>query len=119
MRLCKASSRCATNVAGGVERTVVMGRNMAGRVIPYAEKNGYDFYKGSPKWVPRQIQNVAPKALEKLDLMFNKRWIGNEMRGGSRIVDIGEPPGMPPSNFFNMESQQVSGYSNYVQDLQP
>jgi hypothetical protein len=107
------------DAADSVERTVVIGRNMADRVIPYAEKNGYDFYKGSPKWIPRQIQNFAPKMLQKLDLMFNRKWIGNEMRGGSRIIDIGEPPGMPSSDFFNMESQEASGYWNYVRDLQP
>ena len=41
------------------------------------------------------------------------------MRGGSRIVDIGEPPGYPSSSFYNMERQQASGYWNYVQDFQP
>lgn len=107
-------------VAANAERGVAMGRNMADRVIPYAEKNGLDWYKGTPEWVPRTaIEKVSPRALEKTDLWFNKRWINNEMRGGSRIVDIGEPPGYPPSVFCNMERQQVSGYWNYVQDIQP
>ena len=109
-----------SQVATNTERTVAMGRNMADRVIPYAEKNGFDWYKGTPGWVPRTaIEKVSAKALEKTDLWFNKRWINNEMRGGSRIVDIGEPPGYPPSAFYNMERQQVSGYWNYVQDTQP
>lgn len=76
----------ATEGAGAAERTVVMGRNMPGRVVPYAEKNGYDFYGGSPKWIPRGLQRVTPKTLDKVDLWFNKRWIGNEMSGGSRII---------------------------------
>lgn len=59
------------------------------------------------------------RALERTDLWFNQRWIRGEMRGGSRIVDIGEPAGYPPSVFYNMERQQVSGYWNYVQDIQP
>ena len=93
---------------------------MADRVIPYAQKNGYDWYKGTPGWVPRgAIEKVSPRALERTDLWFNKRWIKGEMRNGSRIMDIGEPPGYPPSTFYNMERQQVSGYWNYFQDFQP
>jgi len=106
-----ARAGMAADRLAGAQRTVAMGRNMADRVIPYAEKHGYDYYKGSPKWVP--FRN------DKVDLFFNKRWINNEMRRGSQIVDIGEPPGMPPSAFYNMERQQVSGYSKYVQDIQP
>lgn len=41
------------------------------------------------------------------------------MKSGSRIIDIGEPPGMPPSDFYNMELNQVDGYWNYFQDIQP
>lgn len=36
----------------------------------------------------------------------------------SRIVDIGEPAGYPPSEFYSLERQQVSDYWNYVQDIQ-
>jgi hypothetical protein len=36
----------AAEGAGAAERTVIMGRNMTDRVIPYAEKTGADFYKG-------------------------------------------------------------------------
>lgn len=90
-----------------------MGRNMQGRVIPYAEKNGYDYYGGTPGWVPRSLERVAPNKMRKVDLWFNERWINNEMDAGSRIIDIGEPPGMPPSDFYNMEQQQVDGYWNY------
>ena len=48
------------NATEAAERTVVMDRNMPGRVVPYAEKNGYDFYGGSPEWIPRGLQRVAP-----------------------------------------------------------
>lgn len=105
--------------AGGAERTVVMGRNMGGRVIPYPEKNGYDYYSGTPSWIPRSLERVAPNTMRKVDLWFNKRWINNEIAAGSRIIDIGEPPGMPPSDFYNMEQGQVDGYWNYFQDPQP
>jgi hypothetical protein len=109
-----------TAAANTAERTVVMGRNMTDRVIPYATRNSYDWYRGTPGWVPRStIERISPRALERTDLWFNQRWIRGEMRGDSRIVDIGEPTGYPPSAFYNMERQQVSGYWNYVQDIQP
>jgi hypothetical protein len=57
--------------------------------------------------------------MRKVDLWFNKRWINNEMDSGSRIIDIGEPPGMPPSDFYNMKQGQVAGHWNYYQDPQP
>lgn len=116
----RAESTAGFCVAANGGRTVAMGRNMADRVIPYAQRNGYDWYKGTPGWVPRgAIEKVSPRALERTDLWFNKRWIKGEMRSGSRIMDIGEPPGYPPSIFYNMERQQVSGYRNYFQDFQP
>lgn len=74
------------------------------------------------KYRPRYVGpdgRRSPRAMEKIDLWFNKRWINNQMRTGSRIVDIGEPPGYPPSAFYNMERQQVNGYWNYVQDIGP
>ena len=41
------------------------------------------------------------------------------MKQGSRIVDIGEPPGMPPSRFYDMERAQTAGDGNYLQGIQP
>lgn len=41
------------------------------------------------------------------------------MRRGNGIVDIGEPSGYPQSDFYNMELEQVRGYENYFQDIQP
>lgn len=92
---------------------------MAGRVIPYAEKNGYDYYGGTPKWIPRSLQSIAPRALNRIDLWFNTRWIDGEVTAGSRIIDIGQPPGMPPSEFYSMELEHTDGYWNYSQDYQP
>jgi RHS repeat-associated protein len=98
-------------VEGGAGGGVVIGRNMSGRVIPYAERHGYDYYKGTPRWIPFRSQKV--------DLWFNRRWIRSAMQQGSRIADIGEPPGMPPSVFYEMERAETSGYFNYFQDPQP
>lgn len=71
--------------------------------------------------MPRKtIARVAsPATLNKLDLWFNKRWINRQMRQGNRIIDIGEPPGYPPSAFYEMELSQVRGYQNYSKDIQP
>jgi RHS repeat-associated protein len=127
----KAAARAATTLERegllGVERgaansgrTVAMGRNMPDRVIPYAQRNGYGHYHGTPKFVPRGvIERISPRALEKVDIWFNKRWIQGEMRNGSRIVDIGEPAGYRPSQFYSLEREQISRYGNYFQDFQP
>ncbi|MGX7681529.1 hypothetical protein ACSMXN_21815 [Jatrophihabitans sp. DSM 45814] len=83
------------------------------------EKNGYAYYGATLKIIPRVLERVAPKTMKRVDLWFNKRWINGEMDAGSRIINIGEPPGIPPSDFYNMELDQVDGYWNYFQDIQP
>jgi RHS repeat-associated protein len=105
---------------GRAPKTVVLGRNMKDRVIPYAQKNGYGYYKGTPGWVPRSaIQRVSPATLQMVDMAFNKHWIKQQVRRGNRIVDIGQPRGYRPSAFYEMERRQVRGYGNYVKDYQP
>jgi hypothetical protein len=106
--------------AKGTTRTVTMGRNMGERVVPYAEKHGYDWYRGTSRWVPRKtLERISPATLQRIDLWFNRRWIRREMRRGSDIVDIGEPAGYPRSAFYEMERREVSGYPRYRQDPQP
>jgi len=39
--------------------------------------------------VPRGLQGIAPRTLNRVDLWFNMRWINNEMAAGSRIIDLG------------------------------
>jgi RHS repeat-associated protein len=114
------SAADAARTAKGTTRTVTMGRNMGERVIPYAEKHGYDWYRGTPGWVPRKtLERISPATLQRTDLWFNKRWIRREMRRESDIVDIGEPAGYPRSPFYEMERREVSGYPSYRQDPQP
>lgn len=100
-------------------RTVVIGRNMEERVIPYAERHGLEYYHGTPKWVPNGLRRAAPKTLHKIDLWFDRRWINSEIRAGSRFIDIGESRGLPPSDFYNMEREQLNEYLNYTQAIQP
>src|SRR5699024_5744252 len=102
------------------DRTVVIGRDMLNRVIPYAKENGYIFYRGTSRLVPRRMmEKFSPKLLEKTDMWFNKQWIRREIRRGSRIIDIGEPPGYRPSPFYEMERQQVRDYWNHMKVPQP
>lgn len=61
----------------GIPRTVVIGRDMAKRVIPYAESRGYSYYKGTPSWVPyKKVERIfGSNVTEKIHLGFNRRWI--------------------------------------------
>jgi hypothetical protein len=34
-------------------------------------------------------------------------------------IDIGQPTDMEPRHFYTLERQQVDGYWNYLEDLQP
>src|SRR4051812_5391681 len=86
-------------------KTAVMGRDTSGRVIPYAERHGYDFYRGTPRFIPFRF--------ERLDLWFNKLWITKQMRRGNAIIHIGQRPGMPPGRFDDMERKATSGYPKY------
>ena len=103
------------------EQTVAMGRNMTDRVIPYARTHGYGYYAGTPSWIPRRTieRSMGADRLRSVDLWFNRAWIRGQMRQGHRIVDIGEPPGYRPSEFYDMELNEVSGYWNYTRDPQP
>jgi hypothetical protein len=52
-------------------------------------------------------------------MWLNRQWIRSEIQQGSRVIDIGEPSGMPPSAFYNMEIEETQGYWNYYKDSQP
>ncbi len=47
------------------------------------------------------------------------RWIAKDMRCNEIVIDIGEPPGMPPSRFYDMEAKATAGYPRYREDPQP
>ncbi len=113
---------------GGIARAsaarsapVAVGRDMAGRVVPYAEAKDLGWYRGTPRWVPRRtIERLAStEARERVDLFFNKLWIRSRIAHGAKVVDIGEPAGYPPSRFYDMELEQLRDYWNYVRDTQP
>jgi hypothetical protein len=98
--------------------TIVMGRWMEGRVIPYADAHDYGYYNATPQRVHNFFKDHTSEAFtEKVDLAFNKVWINGQIRQGKTIVDIGES-GPAPSVYYNMELESVNGYPNYVQDTQ-
>lgn len=94
-------------------RPVVIGENMAGRVVPDAQRMGADFY--SPPRFDNPAQSMA----------HNRYWINEQMNQGRGIIDIGPAPGRagfpePTSPWYAMERAQIAerGYPWYVQGQQ-
>lgn len=50
-----------------------------------------------------RLDRIAPNLLRKIDPWFNKRSILTQVSHGNKLVDIGAPPGMPPSEFYDMD----------------
>jgi hypothetical protein len=91
----------------------VIGEGMPNRVIPYAEQNGYVYYKG--------LANPENYTTEEL-LAHNRAQIESWMAEGRQIIDIGPEPGralypMATSPNYAMEQNIVSGYGGYSTDL--
>jgi hypothetical protein len=55
----------------------------------------------------------------------NEKWINYQMMQGKGLRDVGQLEGMPPSEFYDMELDQVrswgdgAGYPGHVLDPQP
>jgi hypothetical protein len=99
-------SAAAVGGGSGDLAPVVIGRNMSGRVIPYARSIGADWYEGAPADVPPSQW-----------LQHNADWLQEQMNQGRQIIDIGEDPAsFRPSSNYNMEQQMIgnSGYTNYL-----
>ena len=96
-------------VATKTERkTIALGEGMEDRVIPFAKKNGADWYKPDPNAPPSQwMEN-------------NRQWINDRMDEGCRILDCGPAPGRanfpgPTSPYYQMELDEIfkRGYVDY------
>jgi RHS repeat-associated protein len=100
--------------------TMVMGRIMGSRVIPYAEAHGAGYYNGTPQLVHNGLEGLPGVQLN-VDLWVNKKWINYQMMEGKNLFDVGGPSTLAPSDFYSMELQQTAGYPHYSQaapDLQ-
>jgi hypothetical protein len=79
---------------------------MGGRVIPYAERIGAEYYNPS----------------EDISSMENNReWIKAQMEDGCLIIDCGPAPGRalypnPTSEYYQMELDEIgkAEYPNYI-----
>ncbi|WP_180936505.1 RHS repeat-associated core domain-containing protein [Nocardioides ungokensis] len=94
--------------------TMVMGRIMGSRVIPYAEAHGGGYYNGTPTFLHDGLERV-PGLQQKVDVWVNKKWINYQMMEGKNLFDVGGPGSLPPSDFYNMELNQVASYPHYSQ----
>ncbi|MBZ0142996.1 MAG: RHS repeat-associated core domain-containing protein, partial [Rhodocyclaceae bacterium] len=93
-------------------RALVIGEDMQGRVIPYANRVGADYYQPAPappsQWMPT-----------------NRAFVNQAMDEGRTIIDIGPAPGRmnfpePTSPYYTMERGEIllRGYTNYLLDQQ-
>jgi YD repeat-containing protein len=77
---------------------VVIGEDMRNRVIPFAQQNGFDYYKPGPS-----LGNQAA------DLAANQAWMQGIVNQGRIVIDIGRAPGrVDPSVFYLAESEIVN-----------
>lgn len=88
--------------------SIVIGEDMAGRVIPTAESIGAEWYKPDPNLQPEDYMQA------------NMDWINGKMDEGYCIFDCGPAPGRenypdPTSPYYQMELDQIDqrGYDNY------
>ena len=77
------------------KKTVVIGEDMANRVIPFAEKNGYKYFKPRGKNPKNWINN-------------QKQWINRQIRDSkTEIIDIGPKGSQPTSVYYKIELNEI------------
>jgi hypothetical protein len=86
--------------AGNGSRSIVIGEDMQGRVMPIARRIGADYY--SP-----------PEAPPSEWMENNRQWINDRMDEGCTIYDCGAAPGRanypgPTSEYYKMELSEIA-----------
>ena len=81
-------------------RKIVIGEDMAGRVIPEAKRLGADYYD-PPNLPPDQWMDA------------NRKWINDRMDEGCTIINCGPAPGRanypdPTSPYYQMELDEIA-----------
>ncbi len=90
---------------------------MDGRVIPYADANGLDYYKGTPDWIHNPMAALVQRADENSIAHKEFQQSLDQHTGKLREenIDIGVDLDSP---FYQIERHAVSGYPGYTQDFQ-
>ena len=104
-----ASERLAPRFARP-QGPVVIGEGMQDRVIPFAETNGYDWYRGARSMTDSEY------------MTHNQGWIRSQQALGRPIIDVGADPRRinypnPTSRYYAMELREVSDYSEVLRVL--
>jgi RHS repeat-associated protein len=90
----------AAEEGGAAGRTIVIGEDMEGRVIPTAQKLGADWYQPADAPPEQWMEN-------------NRRWINDRMEEGCTIIDCGPAPGRAnfpdaTSPYYQMELNEIA-----------
>ena len=92
---------------------------MKSRVIPYAKAHDSGYFKALPDEFYKFTEIKLPNYHDDIHLWVNKKWINYQMMQGRKLVDIGQPDGLRPSIYYDMEHEQVERYGQYILDIQP
>lgn len=84
-----------------IRKTVVIGEDMFGRVIPFAEKNGFNYFK--------------PRGTNPANWMKNQtKWMYRQIKDPSvRIIDIGSKYIETTSKYYAKEIQMLQKFTGY------
>ena len=82
-------------LAGNTKKVVVIGEDMVKRVIPYATKHGYKYFK--------------PRGTNPLNWMRNQiQWIRRQIKyPGTTIIDFGPKGPIPTSKYYIKELNMI------------
>ena len=89
------------NKSSFVSKTVVIGEDMAGRVLPFAQKNGFKYFK--------------PRGTNPANWMKNQsKWIYKQIKDPTvRIIDIGSKGLEATSKYYIKELEMIKKYINH------
>lgn len=83
------------------QECVVIGEDMEGRVIPYAQATGHGWYVPDSNLPPEEWMEA------------NRQWINQKMNEGAQIINIGPSPNNPnypdiTSEYYRMERNEIA-----------